>query len=61
VARLVVACAEALGLTEGRDSGSAFVTGIRGRYPRHVAFRSALGKATRESPFLPPPPPSKRR
>jgi hypothetical protein len=55
-ASLVVACAEALALARGVPDGSAFVTEIRGRYPRHYAFRDELDRATRRSPLLPPPP-----
>lgn len=56
VANLVVACAEALALAGGVRGGAAFVTEIRGRYPRHHAFRDGLDRATRRSPLLPPPP-----
>jgi tetratricopeptide (TPR) repeat protein len=55
VAGLVVACAEAVTLALGGPKGSAFVADIRGRYPRHHAFRNELDRATRRSPLLPPP------
>ena len=60
VAVLAVAYAEALTLSGDPSGGAAFVTGIRGRYPRHVAFRTELDRATGESPLLPGPPPRRR-
>jgi len=56
VARLVIACAEALALGTGASDGAAFVAEIRSRYPRHYAFRAELDGATRASPLLPAPP-----
>ncbi|MCP9491563.1 MAG: hypothetical protein MSC31_17060 [Solirubrobacteraceae bacterium MAG38_C4-C5] len=55
-AGLLVACAEARGLALDPASAGALVREIRQRYPRHVAFRSALDAATRRSPLLPSPP-----
>src|SRR5207245_2277216 len=52
----VVACAESVARRFGAPCGSAFGTEIRGRYPRHSAFRDELDRATRRSPLLPPPP-----
>ena len=60
VAILAVAYAEALTLAGNPAGGAAFITGTRGRYPRHVAFRTELDRATRESPLLPAPPPRRR-
>jgi hypothetical protein len=60
VSVLAVAYAEALTLAGDPSGGAAFVAGVRGRYPRHVAFRTELDRATRESPLLPAPPPRRR-
>lgn len=60
VAVLAIAYAEALTLAEDPASGAAFITGTRARYPRHVAFRDELDRATSKSPLLPAPPPRRR-
>lgn len=60
VAVLAVAYAEALILAGDQAAGAAFVTGTRGRYPRHVAFRDELDRATAASPLLPAPPARRR-
>lgn len=60
VAVLAVAYAEALALAADQAAGAAFVTATRSRYPRHVAFRDELDRATATSPLLPAPP-SRRR
>ena len=60
VAVLAVAYAEALALAEDQAAGAAHVRAIRGRYPRHVAFRDELDRATAASPLLPAPPPRRR-
>ena len=56
VARLVVACAEAIALAQGAPKGGALVSDLRERYPRHSAFQAELDRAVRRSPLLPPPP-----
>jgi hypothetical protein len=56
VAELAAACAETLTLCRGTTAGEAFLTLIRNRYPRHVAFRRELDTAIRTSSLLPPPP-----
>ncbi len=55
VARLTVACGEALAIMQGRV-GALFVDAARAKYPRHVAFRAQLDRACRDSPLLPTPP-----
>jgi hypothetical protein len=60
VAVLAVAHAEALTLAGDPSRATAYVTGVRGHYPRHVAFRTELDRATRESPLLAVPPPRRR-
>jgi hypothetical protein len=60
VAVLAVAYAEALVLAEDQAAGAAFVTATRSRYPRHVAFRDELDRATAASPLLPTPPQRRR-
>ncbi|MDQ3609349.1 MAG: hypothetical protein M3459_10675, partial [Actinomycetota bacterium] len=55
-AGLLVACAEAGCVALGPREAAALVSDVRSRYPRHVAFRSALDAATRRSPLLPNPP-----
>ncbi|GAA2606894.1 hypothetical protein GCM10010399_42290 [Dactylosporangium fulvum] len=46
VAVLAVAYAEALALAADQAAGAAFITATRSRYPRHVAFRDELDRAT---------------
>ena len=60
VAVLAIAYAEALTLAGNPAAGAAFITGTRGRYPRHVAFRTELDRATAASPLLPAPPQRRR-
>jgi hypothetical protein len=60
VAVLAVAYAEALTLAGDPSRATAYITGVRDRYPRHVAFRTELDRATRESPLLPASPPRRR-
>jgi hypothetical protein len=60
VAVLAVAYAEALALAEDQAAGAAHVAAVRGRYPRHVAFRDELDRATATSALLPAPPPRRR-
>jgi hypothetical protein len=60
VAVLAVAYAEAQALAADQAAGAAFVSATRSRYPRHVAFRDELDRATAASPLLPAPP-SRRR
>jgi hypothetical protein len=60
VAVLAVAYAEALALVGDQAAGAAFLTGTRDRYPRHVAFRDELDRATAASPLLPAPPARRR-
>jgi hypothetical protein len=60
VAVLAVAYAEALALAGDQAAAAAFLTGTRGRYPRHVAFRDELDRATAASPLLPAPPARRR-
>ncbi len=60
VAVLAVAYAEALALAGNQAAGAAFLTGTRSRYPRHVAFRDELDRATAASPLLPAPPAHRR-
>ncbi len=60
VAVLAVAYAEALALADDQAAGAAFLTGTRSRYPRHVAFRDELDRATAASPLLPAPPAHRR-
>jgi len=60
VAVLAVAYAEALALAADQAAGAAFITATRGRYPRHVAFRDELDRATAASPLLPAPPQRRR-
>jgi hypothetical protein len=60
VAVLAVAYAEDLTLAGDPSGAAAYVAGVRGRYPRHVAFRTELDHATRESPLLSAPPPRRR-
>jgi hypothetical protein len=60
VAVLAVAYAEALALAGNQAAAAAFFTGTRSRYPRHVAFRDELDRATAASPLLPAPPARRR-
>src|SRR6266545_782486 len=60
VAVLAVAYAEALALAEDQAAGAAFITATRSRYPRHVAFRDELDRASAASPLLPAPPARRR-
>jgi hypothetical protein len=60
VAVLTVAYAEALALAGDQAAAATFLTEIRGRYPRHVAFRDELDRATATSPLLPAPPARRR-
>ncbi len=60
VAVLAVAYAEALALAADQAAGAAFITATRSRYPRHVAFRDELDRASAASPLLPAPPPRRR-
>jgi tetratricopeptide (TPR) repeat protein len=60
VARLVVACAEALALAGGSRDGARFLDEARARYPRHYGFRRELDAVTRRSPLLPHPPRQRR-
>jgi hypothetical protein len=60
VARLVVACAEALALAGGSREGARSLDEARARYPRHYGFRRALDAVTRRSPLLPHPPRQRR-
>jgi hypothetical protein len=60
VAVIAVAYAEALALAEDQAAGAAYVTAVRGRYPRHVAFRDELDRATAASALLPAPPQRRR-
>jgi len=60
VAVLAVAYAEALTLAGDPSGGAAYVADVRGRYPRHVAFRTELDRASNDSPLLPAPPPRRR-
>jgi hypothetical protein len=55
-AELAVACAEVITLGEDTTAGEAFLTQIRTRYPRHVAFRRELDAAVRTSSLLSPHP-----
>ena len=55
VAILAVTYAEALALAEDQTAGAGFVAATRSRYPRHVAFRDELDRATATSPLLPAP------
>ncbi len=57
---LAVAYAEALALAADQAAGAAFITTTRARYPRHVAFRDELDRASAASPLLPAPPPRRR-
>jgi len=59
-AQLATACAEAVAAIDGASAATAMLAGLRDRYPRHVAFRSALEGAVRRSPRLSPMP-SRRR
>jgi len=59
-AQLATAYAEAVAAIDGTSAATAILTGLRDRYPRHVAFRSALEGAARRSPRLSPLP-SRRR
>lgn len=60
-------CAEAIDLADGPGAGAAFVTEIRNRFPRHVAFRSELDRLLKSSPAaaqpatLDPPPVTRKR
>ena len=58
---LAAGCAEAIDLADGPGAGAAFVTEIRNRFPRHVAFRSEVDRLLKSSPLLPNPPRSTRR
>lgn len=60
VAVLAVAYAEALALAADQAAGAAFIAATRSRYPRHVAFRDELDRATAASPLLPAPPQRRR-
>jgi hypothetical protein len=60
VAVLTVAYAEGLTLAGDPSGGTAYVAGVRDRYPRHTAFRTELDRATAESPLLPAPPQRRR-
>lgn len=60
VARLVVACAEALALFGGSAEGSRFIEEVRARYPRHYGLRRELDAVTRRSPLLPHAPRPRR-
>lgn len=53
VAELAAAYAETLAMCQDPAASEAFITAIRARYPRHVAFRSELDAATRSSSLLP--------
>lgn len=57
---LAVTYAEALAVAEDQTAGEAFVAATRSRYPRHVAFRDELDRATAASPLLPAPTPRRR-
>ena len=59
-AQLATAHAEAVAALDGTSAATAILTALRDRYPRHVAFRSALEGAIRRSPRLSPLP-SRRR
>lgn len=59
-AQLATAHAEAVAAVDGPSAATAMLIGLRDRYPRHVAFRSALEGAIRRSPRLSPLP-SRRR
>lgn len=52
-ALLATACAEAVAVTDGAAAAATMLVNLRGRYPRHTAFRSALDRAGRRSELLP--------
>jgi hypothetical protein len=61
VARVAVACAEAIALANGQNAGAAWLDRVRARYQSHYAFRAEVDAAARESPILPSPVATRRR
>ncbi|MBN1174715.1 MAG: hypothetical protein JXA67_21320 [Micromonosporaceae bacterium] len=60
VAVLAVAYAESLTLDGDPSGATAYIAGVRARYPRHTAFRAELDRATAASPLLPASHPRRR-